>query len=88
MIDAEAVVQHWEGCSLTVYHGKADRPDVWTETILYAFQDNGQDGNGPLGGLIMDRKGGLYGTTQVGGATNHGTVFKLTPPKTAVATNL
>jgi lysozyme len=27
---AEAIVQHWESCSLTVYHGKADRPDVWT----------------------------------------------------------
>jgi len=25
-----AVVQHWEGCSLTPYHGKADRPEVWT----------------------------------------------------------
>ena len=21
--------QHWEGCSLTAYHGRADRPDVW-----------------------------------------------------------
>jgi lysozyme len=27
---AEAIVQHWEGCSLTPYHGKADRPEVWT----------------------------------------------------------
>jgi len=27
---AVAVVQHWEGCSLTPYHGKADRPEVWT----------------------------------------------------------
>ena len=25
-----AIVQHWEGCSLTPYHGKADRPEVWT----------------------------------------------------------
>ncbi len=23
-------MQHWEGCSLTPYHGKADRPEVWT----------------------------------------------------------
>ena len=27
---AVAVVQHREGCSLTPYHGKADRPEVWT----------------------------------------------------------
>src|ERR1700722_11124568 len=27
---SEAIVQHWEGCSLVVYHGKADRPNVWT----------------------------------------------------------
>ena len=27
---AVAIVQHWEGCSLTAYHGKADRADVWT----------------------------------------------------------
>ena len=27
---AVAVVQHWEGCSLTPYQGKADRPEVWT----------------------------------------------------------
>ena len=27
---AEAIVQHWEGCRLTPYHGKADRPEVWT----------------------------------------------------------
>lgn len=27
---ATAIVKHWEGFSLTPYHGKADRPDVWT----------------------------------------------------------
>jgi lysozyme len=27
---AQQVVEHWEGCSLTPYHGSADRADVWT----------------------------------------------------------
>jgi lysozyme len=26
----QKIVEHWEQCSLTVYHGAADRPDVWT----------------------------------------------------------
>lgn len=27
---SQQIVEHWEGCSLTPYHGGADRPDVWT----------------------------------------------------------
>lgn len=27
---ATAIVKHWEGFSLTPYHGHADRPEVWT----------------------------------------------------------
>ena len=38
------------------------------------------DGYQPLAGLIMDKSGHLYGTTQFGGAhDDHGTVFELTP---------
>ena len=37
------------------------------------------DGEYPYGGLIMDNKGALYGTTYVGGSAGQGTVFKLTP---------
>jgi uncharacterized repeat protein (TIGR03803 family) len=59
-----------------------DDPDVWTETVIYDFK-GGSDGNGPIGGLLMDAKGELYGTTQNGGAMNDGTVFRLLPPKTA-----
>jgi uncharacterized repeat protein (TIGR03803 family) len=49
----------------------------WTETVLYSFK-GGNDGRGPLGGVIMDRIGVLYGTTYEGGA-GLGTVFKLVP---------
>jgi uncharacterized repeat protein (TIGR03803 family) len=55
----------------------------WTETILYSFQA-GNDGNRP-GGLLLDQKGNLYGTTAYGGGTacfanlGCGTVFELSP---------
>ena len=48
----------------------------WTETVLYTFT-GGADGAHPYAGLIRDTAGNLYGTTNVGGAFNHGTVFKL-----------
>jgi uncharacterized repeat protein (TIGR03803 family) len=52
---------------------------AWTETVLYSFT-GGSDGFYPLAGLIADKEGALYGTTQAGGTAGFGTVFKLTPP--------
>ena len=50
-----------------------------TETVLYSFT-GGSDGCGPLGGLVADAAGNLYGTTnQGGGSANGGTVFEVTP---------
>ena len=58
----------------------------WTESILWNFNSNGTDGYNPRAGVIMDTRGNLYGTTQLGGAeagsSSGGTVFKLTPPAT------
>jgi uncharacterized repeat protein (TIGR03803 family) len=51
---------------------------TWTETVLYQFQ-GGADGYYPLGGLVIDRAGNLYGTTNLGGSCNGGgTAFQLT----------
>jgi len=59
------------------------------ETTLYNFT-GGSDGAGPLGSLIADSKGNLYGTTIYGGTgpckrvqtvVGCGTVFELSPPK-------
>ena len=50
----------------------------WVETTLHTFQ-NGSDGADPLGGLIADSNGNLYGTTSIGGVNGGGTVFELTP---------
>jgi uncharacterized repeat protein (TIGR03803 family) len=47
------------------------------ETILYSFRGD-PDGAEPVyGNLIMDSSGNLYGTTQGGGSSNKGTVWKL-----------
>jgi uncharacterized repeat protein (TIGR03803 family) len=52
---------------------------TWTETQLHQFGATGTDGQGPIGGLIMDSGGNLYGTTQLGGAYGKGTAFELLP---------
>ena len=46
------------------------------ETMLYGFT-GGTDGKWPMGGVIRDSAGNLYGTTQYGGAAGYGAVFKL-----------
>jgi uncharacterized repeat protein (TIGR03803 family) len=56
---------------------------AWTETVLYSFGSHSEDGEFPYGGLLMDKKGNLYGTTESGGAHSYGgTVFELSPPAT------
>ena len=59
---------------------------TWTETILYSFQGGPSDGAVPVGGLVMDNAGVLYGTTQDGGINNNGAVFCLAPPAKAGGT--
>ena len=55
---------------------------AWTETVLYSFFKGGIDGDGtgPVGSLIADNRGALYGTTFGRVNPNLGIVFKLTPP--------
>jgi uncharacterized repeat protein (TIGR03803 family) len=47
-----------------------------TITVLASF--DGLDGAKPNGGLTMDAKGNLYGTTESGGSVGDGTVFEMT----------
>jgi uncharacterized repeat protein (TIGR03803 family) len=53
----------------------------WTETILYSFPTSlsGPDGSVPAGGVVIDRKGRIYGNTTYGGAGGSGAVFELVP---------
>ena len=62
----------------------------WTYTTLYSFK-GGKDGYAPIGDLVFDSLGNLYGATTFGGGKGTtcdpfyqycGTVFELSPPKT------
>ncbi len=52
-----------------------------TFSVVYNFcsLSNCADGSAPVGSLIINKAGNLYGTTNRGGQYNQGTVFELTP---------
>ncbi|MBZ5597924.1 MAG: hypothetical protein LAN83_06345 [Acidobacteriia bacterium] len=57
----------------------APNPDgSWTYTLIYSF-NNRSDGFSPIGGLVFDTAGNLYGTANGQGMYTHGTIYKLTP---------
>jgi uncharacterized repeat protein (TIGR03803 family) len=58
----------------------AGQQTQWSERVLWSFGASGGDGVQPVAGLIADKWGNLYGTTDQGGANNAGTVFELSPP--------
>lgn len=49
---------------------------AWTESPIWSF--TGSDGAHPVNGVVFDRNGNLFGTTQEGGAYGYGAIFKLT----------
>jgi uncharacterized repeat protein (TIGR03803 family) len=57
----------------------------WAESLLYNFPtaDNGStepNGASPECNLVFDKAGNLYGSTLLGGSSENGAAFKLTPP--------
>jgi hypothetical protein len=82
--------QYFDGNCGTVFklsHPK-QKGGKWTEKILHSFA-GGTDGATPNGGLVLDSKGAVYGTTFIGGYNcphnsrqGCGTAFKLSPPAT------
>lgn len=71
------------GCG-TVFKIAPGHHDVWKETILHEFTDL-SNGATPLGTLVFDRAGNLYGTAAGGGKGQQycdggcGVVFRLAP---------
>jgi uncharacterized repeat protein (TIGR03803 family) len=55
----------------------------WTEAVLYSFVPGGNGAAFPAAGVVIGTNGVLYGTTALGGNTDMGTAFSLTPPKVA-----
>ncbi|HEX4079385.1 MAG TPA: choice-of-anchor tandem repeat GloVer-containing protein [Rhizomicrobium sp.] len=63
----------------TVFEIHYPAPTSKTESVLYSFKGQPNDGAGSYSTLIRDQSGNLYGTTNVGGSQNEGTVFTLSP---------
>ena len=53
----------------------------WTYSTLYDFEFGGNAGPIPLGQVVVDSQGNLYGTTSTGPypSPNAGSVFEITP---------
>jgi uncharacterized repeat protein (TIGR03803 family) len=64
-----------QGCGV-VFELSPTKSGVWKEKVLYSFR-HGTDGAEPIGSLVFDTKGNLYGTTSLGGAGGQGTIFEL-----------
>jgi uncharacterized repeat protein (TIGR03803 family) len=68
-----------------VFELKHTQTGTWIKGILHSFGNVAGDGSNPVGGLIMDSAGNLYGTTSIGGTATTcggngcGTVFELSP---------
>jgi uncharacterized repeat protein (TIGR03803 family) len=67
------------GCG-TVFELIPQAGGHWTETILHNFNYNGTDGIFPYSGLTQDSMGNLFGTTNLGGSYNDGTVYEIKRP--------
>jgi uncharacterized repeat protein (TIGR03803 family) len=59
----------------TVFQVKRGSGGQWTEKVIHTFDV--KTGSDPVGGLVFDSKGDLFGTTQGGGAYKVGVAFAL-----------
>jgi uncharacterized repeat protein (TIGR03803 family) len=66
-----------QGCGV-VFELSPSPSGSWTESVLHTFQGS-PDGTNPIGGVVLDASGNLWGTTGYGGSRGYGTVFELTP---------
>ena len=67
-------------CGGVVFKLTPESDGRWKETILYNFQ-SGATGHSPNAGVVMDKSGNLYGTTDYGGDPycGCGVIYKLSP---------
>jgi uncharacterized repeat protein (TIGR03803 family) len=66
------------GCG-TVYKLSPAKNNKWTHTVLYSFDPSHSEGCQPTGGVVFDKAGNLFGTTQWGGDYSYGTVYEIIP---------
>lgn len=61
---------------------------TWVEVVIHSFVAGGTDGYEPVGGLVIDNNGNLYGATQFGGTFGWGAIFELSPSANGWSENL
>jgi len=66
------------GCG-TVFKLSPGKNNQWAHTILHSFDNSYSEGCWPRGGVVFDKAGNLYGTTELGGDSGWGTVYEITP---------
>jgi uncharacterized repeat protein (TIGR03803 family) len=67
-----------QGCGV-VFELSPGSGGSWTETVLHSLGAYPSDGYSPVGGLIFDAAGNLYGTALADMLYGGGTVFELSP---------
>ncbi|MFY9742594.1 MAG: choice-of-anchor tandem repeat GloVer-containing protein [Candidatus Sulfotelmatobacter sp.] len=67
------------GCE-TVFELTPQAGGHWLETIPHDFNNNGTDGIFPYSSPTLDSVGNLFGTTNLGGGYNSGTVYEIRRP--------
>ncbi len=75
----------YPGCGVVFEFTKSG--NNWNESVLWNF-GQGNDGVIPIGGLVFDTSGNLYGETYGGGANGAGMVYQLTPSGSGWAENI
>jgi uncharacterized repeat protein (TIGR03803 family) len=65
-----------QGCGV-VFKLRQNSDGTWMVNVLHAFGETADDGIYPIGSLVRDKLGNLYGTTNIGGAAGDGIVFKV-----------
>ena len=55
----------------------------WTESTLFSFPIGGLSGANPVGDMVLDAAGNLFGVTSLGGQFGNGVVYELSPPAVA-----
>jgi uncharacterized repeat protein (TIGR03803 family) len=70
----------------TYGYGTVFKVAAGTHTLTALASFNGSNGSDPTCSLIADAAGNLYGTTELGGANDYGTVFKVDAVTHAVTT--
>jgi uncharacterized repeat protein (TIGR03803 family) len=74
-INQSPCVSSYTGCGV-LYEMTPNGDGAWTYNIIHQFASSSSDGQFPGGGLVIDGAGNFYGSTETGGTTNYGTIFK------------